>query len=184
MAISGRLVTADELFRMPDDGFRYELVRGELRRMTPSGFQHGAVVVNVTVALAQYVRANHLGVVCGAETGFVLGSDPDTVLAPDVAFVRQERIPASGQPVGFWRGAPDLAVEVLSPSDSHREADEKARAWRDAGCRLVLVVSPRAGTVTVYRMGTPESTLAEGASVDAEDVVPGFHLSLADVFAP
>ena len=182
MAISGRLVTADELSRMPDDGCRYELVRGELRKMTPSGFDHGAVVMNVAAPLAQHVKTNRLGVVCGAETGFVIASNPDTVLAPDVAFVRQQRIPPGGRPSGFWRGAPDLAVEVMSPSDSQGNADDKARVWLDAGSRVVLVVNPRARTVTVHRAGTPESTLAEGAIVDAGDVVPGFRLPVADLF--
>lgn len=182
MAISGRLVTADDLLRMPDDGYRYELVRGELRKMTPAGFEHGTLLVKVTVLLANHVDAHGLGVVCGAETGFVIASDPDTVLAPDVAFVRRDRLPASGPPPGFWRGAPDLAVEVLSPGESRREADKKARAWLDAGARLVLLADPRARTMTVYRPGAEARSLRESDVLDCGDVVPGFQFPVSAVF--
>src|SRR5690242_21259859 len=101
MSSVSQLMTADELERLPDDGLRHELVRGELRTMPPAGFDHGAKVVNLTLPLAQHVRAQQLGVVAGAETGFVLARNPDTVRAPDIAFVRQERIPAAGNPRGF-----------------------------------------------------------------------------------
>ena len=97
----GRAVTADELFRMPDDGYRYALVSGELQRITSAGFDHGAVTMNLAAPLARHVKTGRLGVVCGAETGFVLERRPDTVLAPDIAFVRRERIPASGRPRTF-----------------------------------------------------------------------------------
>ena len=129
--------TASELFEMPDDGFRYELVKGELRRMSPSGGEHGATVVNITLLLGQHVKADKLGICFGAETGFKIASDPDTVRAPDVAFIRRERIPESGLPRKFWPGAPDLAVEVLSPGDTRREVDEKVADWLEAGARGV-----------------------------------------------
>ncbi|HEX8353452.1 MAG TPA: Uma2 family endonuclease, partial [Pyrinomonadaceae bacterium] len=109
--------TASELFVMPHDGSRYELVKGELRKMSPSGSEHGAIIINISVLLAQHVKSKKLGVCFGAETGFKIAADPDTVRAPDVAFVRRERIPESGIPKKFWPGAPDLAVEVLSPGD-------------------------------------------------------------------
>ena len=118
-------MTAEELFRLPDDNCRHELVKGELRRMAAAGFRHGAVIMNVAGPLSQHVRTHELGVVCGAETGFALERDPDTVLAPDIAFVRRERILASGLPAAFWEGPPDLAVEVTSPGDTRREVAEK-----------------------------------------------------------
>jgi Uma2 family endonuclease len=182
MAIPGRLVKAVELLRMPDDGYRYELVRGELRTMAPAGFGHGVVAMNIGAPLAHHVKSHGLGVVCGAETGFLLATDPDTVLAPDVAFVSRDRIPLSGMPSGFWPGAPDLAVEVLSPSATAREGDDKAAAWLDAGVQAVWVANPRAKTVTIYRAGEPARVLSETDVLDGAPVVPSFRLPVAEVF--
>jgi Uma2 family endonuclease len=122
-------ITADQLFGMKDDGFRYELVNGELRKMTPSGFNHGKVVARLTAPLTLHVEANRLWAVLGAETGFKLTSDPDTVRAPDIAFVKRERILASGETEKFWPGPPDLAVEVLSLSDTVYEVEDKVTSW-------------------------------------------------------
>jgi Uma2 family endonuclease len=133
--------------------------------------------------IASHGRAHALGVVCGAETGFILASDPDTVMAPDVAYVRRERIPSSGRPRGFWRGAADLAVEVLSPADTPRQVEDKARAWIEAGARLVVLVDPRSRTVTLRRPNGPSSALSESGVLEGEDVVPGFRLAVADIFA-
>src|SRR5437868_14984892 len=126
MSTTIQTMTADELFLMKDDGFRYDLVKGELRKMSPAGGEHGAIIVRLTVALGQYVEENDLGVVFGAETGFKLASNPDTVLGPDVAFVSNEKIPPTGIPVAYWQGAPDLAVEVISRSEERRVGKECA----------------------------------------------------------
>ena len=174
--------TASELFAMPDDGFRYELVKGELRRMSPSGSEHGAIIINVSVLLAQYVKAKKLGVCFGAETGFKIASDPDTVRAPDVAFIRRERIPESGVPKKFWPGAPDLAVEVLSPGDARKEVDEKVEDWLGAGARAVWVVNPKRRTVSVYRPASEVVRLAEGDVLDGGEVVPGFRCEVSEIF--
>lgn len=182
-ATSGRL-TADDLFRLPDDGYRYELVNGELRQMTPSGFEHGAVVASLTAPLALHVKARRLGVVCGAETGFLISRDPDTVLAPDVAFVRRERIPTSGRPATFWAGPPDLAVEVLSPGDTVFAVEEKVAAWLRAGTLVVWVVNPKSRTVTIHRADSPARTLREDDTLEDEDLVAGLRLPIADIFAP
>jgi hypothetical protein len=128
MAVVRQQVTADELFHMPDDGFRYELVQGELRRMNPAGNVHGRIAVRITWRLAQYVEENRLGTVYAAETGFRLASDPDTVRAPDVAFVSQARVEAVGEVEGFWPEAPDLAVEVVSPGDKVFDCIEDGRS--------------------------------------------------------
>lgn len=179
-------MTAEELLRLPDDSCRYALVRGELQRMAAAGFRHGAVIMNVAVPLGHHVKDHGLGVVCGAETGFVLARDPDTVLAPDVAFVRRERISASGLPVTFWEGAPDLAVEVISPSDTRREVADKVASWLAAGTRLVWVVDPNHATVTIHEPdGTPRR-LAEADVLDGAPLFPGFSLPVADIvgFAP
>jgi Uma2 family endonuclease len=174
--------TASELFGMPDDGFRYELVKGELRRMSPSGWRHGVVVVNVTLLLGQYVKTTKLGVCCGAETGFKIASDPDTVRAPDLGFVSRERIPGGGVPKTFWPGAPDLAVEVLSPGDTRREVDEKVADWLEAGARAVWVVNPKRLSVSVYRSMTDVTRLSEGDELDGGDVVPGFRCKVSEIF--
>ena len=180
--VASKAMTAEELLRLPANTYRYALIDGELRRMTPAGFRHGALVVNVTVPLAVHVKARGLGVVCGAETGFVLKRDPDTVLAPDVAFVRRERIPVSGQPAAFWDGAPDLAVEVVSPSDTRREVAEKVAAWLAAGSRAVWVVSARDASLTIHEPGRAPRRLTGKDKLDGEPLLPGFHLPVASVF--
>lgn len=183
MTVARQAMTADELFRLPDDNCRYALVRGELQRMTPAGFRHGAIAVNLTVPVGQHVRRHRLGIVCGAETGFVLERNPDTVLAPDLAFVRRERIPASGVPPTFWDGAPDLAVEVLSPGDRPGETAAKVSAWLAAGARLVWVADPRDASVTVHEPGRTARRRGKSDVLDGAPLRPGFHLPVADIFA-
>ncbi len=175
-------MTAEELFRLPQDGWRYALFRGELQRMTPAGFRHGTVIVNITVPLGHHVKTHRLGVVCGAETGFVLERNPDTVLAPDVAFVRRERIPASGLPATFWEGPPDLAVEVTSPGDARPEVAEKTASWLSAGTRVVWVVDPGRESVTVHEPDAPPRRLAVPEVLPGAPLLPAFRLPLADVF--
>jgi Uma2 family endonuclease len=182
MRTTPTLVTADELFTMPDDGFRYELIKGELRRMPPAGSEHGAISINIAVVVGQFVKAHGLGVVFGADTGFKIASDPDTVHAPDLAFVRRERIPEAGIPQGYWPGAPDLAVEVVSPSDTYTEVEEKVSDWLNAGMRLVLVLNPRRRTVTVSTSPTDVVRLTEADTLNGGDVLPGFTCRVADLF--
>ena len=182
MTTTQQLITAEELLLMPDDGYRYELVRGELKKMPPAGYQHGKIVVNLTTPLDQYVRANDLGVVCGAETGFVLASDPDVVRAPDVGFVSRERAEAAGEVLGYWPGAPDLAVEVVSPGDPYAEVEEKVLDWLEAGTRMVIVANPRRRVVTVYRSLTEMAMLTEADTLDGGDVVPGWTMPVREVF--
>lgn len=175
--------TAEELLRMPDDGFRHELVRGELRRMLPSGYEHGKIAMEIGWRLAQHVRAHNLGVICAAETGFVVATNPDTVRAPDVAFVSRERVEATGDVQGYWPGAPDLAVEVVSPGDTYTEVEEKALDWLDAGTRMVAVADPRKPTVTVYRSHDDITILTEEDTLNAGDVVPGWAMPVGELFA-
>jgi Uma2 family endonuclease len=182
MSTTTTLTTAGELFMMPDDGFRYELVKGEVRRMPPAGSEHGAVAVNIAVVIAQFVKPHDLGVVFGAETGFKIASEPDTVRAPDLAFVRRERIPAGGIPRGFWPGAPDLAVEVVSPGDTYTEVEEKVNDWLNAGTRMVLVLNPRTRTIAVYTSHTAVERLTESDTLDGGEVLPGFACQVAELF--
>jgi Uma2 family endonuclease len=183
MTIQTDTVTADELLRMPDDGFRYELVRGELHKMAPAGHTHGRTTVRITWRLAQHVEAHDLGVVYAAETGFQLAADPDVVRAPDVAFVRKDRLALAADARGYFPAAPDLAVEVISPGDTYTEVEEKAMAWLEAGARLVLAVDARKRTVTRYRGLGDITILTEQDTLDGEDVVPGWTLRVADLFA-
>lgn len=175
-------MTAEELLRMPDDGFRYELIRGELKKMVPAGSNHGRIAVNVAVHLAQHVKANQLGIVYAAETGFVLALDPDTVRAPDVAFVRQERIEEVGEVEGYWPGAPDLAVEVISPGDLYTEVEEKVFTWLEAGTCLVVVVDPRRRTVAVYRGKESIRILTAGEMLRGGEVVSGWEVAVEELF--
>lgn len=182
MTVETKPVTAGELLRMPDDGVRHELVRGEIREMTPAGNEHGYLAGEIFAELRNHVKANGLGRTYAAETGFKIASDPDTVRAPDAAFVSRERVEKEGSVAGYWPGAPDLAVEVVSPGDSHSEVVEKALAWLDAGCRMVLVADPKNRVVTVYRAPREVSVLGEGDAVDGADVVPEWKLSVTELF--
>ena len=176
-------ITADELLQRPDDGFRYELVEGELVKMAPAGREHGVLAMRIGWRLAQHVEANDLGEVLAAETGFKLASDPDTVRAPDVAFVRQERVAEAGDARGFWPGAPDLAVEVVSPGDTYTEVEDKVLDWLDSGTLMVAVVNPRQRTVTIYRSRTDIVILTQNDILDCKDVVPGWSLPIQELFA-
>jgi Uma2 family endonuclease len=150
--------------------------------MPPAGSEHGAVAVNIAVVVAQFVKSHGLGVVFGAETGFKIASDPDTVRAPDLAFIRRERIPEEGLPRGFWPGAPDLAVEVVSPGDTYTEVEEKVNDWLNAGTRMVLVLNPRTRTVAIYTSHTDVVRLTEADTLAGGEVLPGFTCRVAELF--
>jgi Uma2 family endonuclease len=182
MSTATQLMTADDLWRLPNDGMRHELVKGVLHTMPPAGFEHGVVGINLSTPLDQHVRANRLGIVVAAETGFLIATNPDTVRAPAVGFVRQDRIQATGIPRRYWPGAPDLAVEVVSPSDTVFAVDDKVQEWLTAGARLVWVVNPRQRTVTVHRAGGAPTILTVSDVLDGEQVVPGFSMRVSELF--
>jgi Uma2 family endonuclease len=180
MSNTARLVTADELERMPDDDYRYELVRGRLIRMSPVAPRHGHTTMTLGALLWQQVRANRLGQVWN-EVGFRLASNPDTVRAPDIAFVRHDRLPAKDAS-GFYRGAPDLAIEVLSPDDTPGEIREKIADYLDAGTPAVVVIDPGSRRAAIHRPGTAVRMLTASGTLDLDDVVAGFRVPLRDVF--
>ena len=182
MSITTERMTAEELFMMPDDDFRYDLIRGELRKMSPAGSRHGAMAARLTGALVQHVEANNLGEVFGAETGFKLASNPDTVLGPDLSFVVIDRIPAEGIPIAYWPGAPDLAVEVVSPGNTRKEIEEKVNEYLAGGARLVWVINPKQRTVVVHRPSSVPRKLTENDMLDGEEVVPGFQYAILRLF--
>ena len=150
--------------------------------MAPSGFDHGAIIHTFQLLLGTHVSARKLGVVVGAETGFRLARNPDTVRGVDAGFVRADRIPKTGRPTTYWEGAPDLAVEVLSPTDTVEAVEEKVDDYLAAGCPMVLVINPRRRTLTVHRPGRDPVVLREADTFDAGEVVPGFRCPVAAVF--
>jgi Uma2 family endonuclease len=175
-------MTADDLWRMPEDHLRHELVRGELTTSPLNGGQHGEVAMAVGSALATHVRAGQLGEVLAGGTGFIIARNPDTVRAPDVAFISKEHVPAGGLPKGFIPFAPDIAVEVLSPGDFQLDIEEKIEQWLQAGAATVWVVNPRGRTVTVHRSGRDPRVLRENDVLGGEDVCPGFSVRVAEFF--
>lgn len=175
------VLTAADLLEIHEVGYRHELVRGELRRMSAAAPLHGLVAARVTRYLASFVDERSLGAVLTNDTGFLLEHRPDTVLAPDVAFVRQDRLPAEFAP-GFFPGPPDLAVEVTSPCDSWGEVQEKALSWLEHGTRLVWIVDPKAKRVTVYRGLRDVVVLGPADTLDGGEVVPGFAVAVAALF--
>ena len=176
-------MTADELLRTPLPDKRVELVRGVLVVREPAGFRHGTVSAALARLLGDHVAGHRLGLVVAAETGFKLSSDPDTVRAPDVAFVASARLPDPEYP-GYPALAPDLVVEVLSPGDRPGETLAKVGDWLTAGSRLVWVVDPGRREARVYRQDGSETLLGESDVLTGEDVVPGFACSLSSVFSP
>lgn len=174
------LVTADELERFPRDDRRYELVEGRVIPMSPVGYQHGKVVLQLGFLLSRYLKSQPVGVVM-TEVGFKLEFGPDTVRAPDIAFIRAHRIPANTR--GFFTGPPDLAIEVLSPDDRPSDVRAKVDQYLARGVALVVVVDPDQKTVTTWRPSTPPVPLrAEEDRLDLGDVIQGFSCSLREIF--
>lgn len=183
MATTATLMTAAELLDMPDDGFhRYELVKGELITMPPAGGEHGAIGSRVDRRIGAFVEQNDLGEVFNSDTGFIVSTDPDTVRAPDVSFLRKEHIPADGIPKGFIPGAPDLAVEVISPSDSYTEVSEKVAQLLEAGTLSVALINPHARTVDLYHRSGKGIILTEADTLTLDDALPGFECAVGELF--
>lgn len=175
------LITADDLLALPDNGEKYELVRGELRVMAPAGFEHGRVGLRFGARLLMFVEAHGLGVVVGPDTGFLLSKNPDVIRSPDVGFVTSARVPT--QPTQkFFPGAPDLAVEFLSPSDTAMEIEERLADYFSAGTQLVWVINPRTRTASVYRPNQPVLRLIANDALTAPDLLPGFECKVGDLF--
>lgn len=181
MSVLQNITNAEQLLGATALG-RCELVCGELIRMNPAGFLHGRVVGRVTSLLESHVRQNKLGALTGAETGFLIATGPDTVRAPDVGFVRAERV-EDPKMEGFFRGAPDLAVEVLSPSDRASDVLAKVQDWLSSGCRAVWVIDPARETVSAYRGEGQAVVLSVSDELAGGDVLPGWTLRVAELFA-
>ena len=176
-----RQMTADELLNMPDNDLRHELVRGELRTIPLRGFAEGAVAAQVAGSLGGHVRSNKLGSAFIA-TGFVLESDPDTVLAPAIAFVRRELEKPPSHSDSYIPGPPDLAVEIVSVTDRITNMDEKVADWLRAGTPAVILVDPRRRVVEVHRSSTDVVALGEEDTLEVGDIVPGWQIPVGDIF--
>ena len=187
MSTTTRLITADELLTMPHyegrNSIRLALIRGELKKMSPTGGTHGILCATIGAELIIFVREKDLGLVFGAETGFIVERDPDTVIGADVAFVSHERMKAVENLDKFLPFAPDLAVEVLSPGNTIDEIEEKVAFYFAAGSRAVWVFNPKKRAVAVY--GSPFDVRIRGEqdTLDGGEVLPGFALDLSKLFA-
>lgn len=172
-----RLLTAEELFAFPSDA-RFELVRGELRPMAPpAGPEHGFYTVDLTIEVGSFVRQHSLGRCFAAETGFIVARNPDTVLAPDFAFVAADRL-VWPPPPGFLAVVPDLVLETRSPNDRPGEVAQKVTDWLAAGVKVVWELNVKARVLTVHQSGKEPVKLTAADTLDGGDVLPGFSLGL------
>jgi Uma2 family endonuclease len=177
------LMSAEMLEVLPNDGRRLELVKGELVELMASGGEHGICTHRLSARLGVFVEDHGLGEVFAAETGFIVDRNPDTVRAPDIAFIGKERFEELGSvPKGFIPIAPDLAVETISPNDLYTESHDKALMWLEFGSKLVLLLNPRKASITVYRSKKNIFILEAEDTLEFPDIVPGFSIKVAKIF--
>lgn len=175
-------MTAAKLLEMPGDNMRHELVRGELRTMPPAGFEHGFLGARLLGRMAAHAEAHGLGIILNSETGFFLLHDPDTVCAPDIAYVCKSRLP-SPLPKGYFQGAPDIAVEIISPGDTLEEVEDKVAEYLEAGTVAVWVLNPRRRTVSVHSPDGAVRRLQVSDILEGGDVFSGFSIAVSDIFS-
>ncbi len=171
------LLTVQDFERLPDDDLHHELDEGELLSMPPASDEHGDVSAELVRVLRNFAKEHALGRVYTAEASFVLS--PETVRVPDVAFVRKERAAIRR---AFFQGAPDLAVEVFSPTDSVPQLMRKVRQYLDAGCHTVWIVYPETREVHVIERGGEDRILGPADTLDAPELLPGFSVPVGALF--
>lgn len=181
MATTMQHMTIEEFAAIDEPG-RFDLIRGEVFSMPPAGGEHGEININIVEVMAPFVRQHGLGRMYSSDTGFILSRNPDTVLSPDLSYVSTERLPPKEERRGFPEVAPDLVVEIISPSDTLSNATAKVMEYLDAGVRLVWLADPADHTVTVYTPDRRATVYREGAEIDGGAVLPGFSISIADIF--
>jgi Uma2 family endonuclease len=182
MSTSTVLMTAEELMQLNDDGFRHELINGELITMPLPGTPHGRITARLSGRLEDFVWEHDLGEVY-AESGFKLTANPDTVLGPDITFVSKHRLQEAGEVKGYWPGPPDLAVEVLSPSDRPSMVKTRISRLFAYGVKQLWIVNPKDHTVTIYRSFSDSQTFSGSDHLEADDILPGFRISLNRIFS-
>lgn len=175
-------VTAGELRQLSAGDKKYELVKGELIEMTPPGGTHGSIAAKISWLLLSFIKSNNLGKVM-VESGFQLASNPDTVRGPDISFLAAAKVPAEGIPAGYLSGAPDLAVEIVSPGDTAAEIQAKVQDYLTGGSQAVWVVYPQQRIVVVHHPDGLSRTLQETDTLNGETVLPGFSGQVSDIFA-
>jgi Uma2 family endonuclease len=180
---TSNITTAEQLLNAPSDLGRCELVRGELIMMTPAKGRHGAIAMKIGHYLLSFLETHDIGQVFDSSTGFVLSHDPDTVRAPDVSFLTSERLKQQNLDA-FLEGAPDLAVEVLSPSNTQAEMLERMADFFEAGCRVVWIVDPLRRSLVIHRPDASPTILAENETLTEEELLPGFSLVVREIFPP
>ena len=179
VALGRRLLSIEEFERDYFDS-RYELINGELKAMAPTGEQHGRSVNGISTELSHFIKKHKLGGCFGAETGFVVQTNPDSLLAPDWAYVKTNRLPFESSPK-FSQIVPDAVLEVRSPSDRTRNVQAKMEQWVEAGVGIAWEYDPSTKTMTVYRPGTQTVEIGLDGIVSGEDVIPGFEMSLQEM---
>lgn len=180
--VSTKLVTADELFAMGKEA-HVELIKGELHDVSPSGPESSMIAVFLVETIGPFVRSRKLGIVTDSQGGYVLSRNPDTVVSPVLAVVRRHRIPDGHDFTRFFPKPPDIAIEVVSPTDRAADILGKVAMYAAAEVPLVWVVYPRQRAVTVHVLGEPPRTFNEGETLDGGDVLPGFSVAVSDIFA-
>jgi Uma2 family endonuclease len=180
--VTTRLLTAEDLEAMGEEGERYEIVRGELREVQGMGIRHGASTGRLYVALGWFVFEHDLGEVLSSDTRYVLPGDPPSTLAPDISFVRGERWAPGELPDGYGRVVPDFVVEFKSPSNTEREMRERVEIYLGAGVPMVVLARPVPRTVSVFRADGSEQLLTEDDELDGDPVLPGFRIRVSEIF--
>lgn len=171
-------VTVEDMYRMPRDGRKYELIKGEVK-VAPAGMYHELVAAKLTIKLGVYLENHPIGQIYTSSVGFNLPSGD--LLSPDVSFVSSDRLPSGKTPEGFGNFAPDLAIEIVSPGDSLTDIEDKVDLYLSNGARVVWVINPRSGRATIYRPDQRVQVIQADEALDGDDVLPGFSCALADV---
>ena len=183
MTTAKKLMTASELLALPDDGQRYELIRGVLIAMAPASAPHGAITDRIGRRIGNFVEANDLGKTYAAETGVFIEHDPDTVRAPDYAFTSHERIAGASLSSGYSEIIPDLVVEVIAGDYRSSVVDTKTRMWLDAGVRLVVVAYVASTELIAHHADGTVQRFGPGDTLSCEPVLPGFACTVDEIFA-
>ena len=176
------LLTAADLLRLHSEGIRGELIRGVLHQTVATGIEHGQTAINLGILVGAVVKPGRLGWLFGSDAGIRLERGPDTVREPDLAFISAARLPLDVRVRGYAEIAPDLVVEIVSPSDRPVAVHDKAQMWLRYGVRLVWVVNPETRTIITMPADGPDRTLYEDDTLDGGAVIPGFSCPVRDVF--